>query len=200
MDRFEFFMVFYGLLLGLAVAELLLGFANIARAKTRPKLGWLTPMLGVVVFFAIITSFIDAWIKMAEVQLRLESFIVPSVIGGAYFFAAVVVAPKDLDEWTNLDDYFFARRKWTVGLLLAPFLATLAIEVPYVIANTQVRGYGRLPGYIAMNSFWFGSLLVALFVRNKWVVLASLVGTLVAIYLAYGSISPETIFNPAPAT
>ena len=197
MDRFEFFMVFYGLLLGLAVAELLLGFANIARAKTRPKLGWLTPALGVVVFFAIITSFLDAWGKMAEVRLRLESFILPSIIGGAYFFAAVVVVPKHLDVWSNLDEYFFARRKWTVGLLLAPFLATLALELPIVIANLQERGLGRLPGYIAVNGLWFGSLLVALFARNKWIVLAGLIGTLGAIYWAYGSISLETMFTPS---
>jgi len=172
MDRFEFFMVFYGLLLGLAVAELLRGFANIARARTRPKLGWLTPVLAVVVFFAIITSFVDAWAKMADVRLRLESFILPSIIGGAYFFAAVVVVPKHLDEWNNLDDYFFARRKWTVGLLLAPFLATLALELPLVIANVQANGPARLPGYIAVNSLWLGSLLVALLARNKWVVSA----------------------------
>ena len=39
MSQFEFFMTFYSLLLGLGVAELMLGFANILRAKVRPRRG-----------------------------------------------------------------------------------------------------------------------------------------------------------------
>ncbi len=39
MDQFEFFMGFYGLLLGLSVAELLLGFGNLVRAPETAPLG-----------------------------------------------------------------------------------------------------------------------------------------------------------------
>lgn len=39
MDQFEFFMTLYGLLLGLAVAELFGGLARVVQERTRPRVG-----------------------------------------------------------------------------------------------------------------------------------------------------------------
>ena len=69
MSQSEFFMTFYSLLLGLAVAELLLGFANLARAHHRPALGLLTPALGLLVFLQVMASLLDAWRKLQDVSL-----------------------------------------------------------------------------------------------------------------------------------
>ncbi|WP_431469417.1 hypothetical protein [Sphingosinithalassobacter sp. LHW66-3] len=60
MSQFEFFMTFYGLLLGLAVAELMAGFANLIGAKARPRLGLFTPLLGFTVFIQLMATFLDA--------------------------------------------------------------------------------------------------------------------------------------------
>ena len=49
MSAFEFFFSFYGLLLGLSVAELVGGFARVLHEKQRIRFGWLTPMLGIFV-------------------------------------------------------------------------------------------------------------------------------------------------------
>ena len=48
MTQFEFFWAFYGLLLGLAVAELLSGFASLLRESAPPRLGVVTPLLGMM--------------------------------------------------------------------------------------------------------------------------------------------------------
>ena len=51
MNAFEFYLAFYGLLLGLSVAEVASGFLNAIDARRKVKLGWLTPSLAIFVFF-----------------------------------------------------------------------------------------------------------------------------------------------------
>ena len=84
MSNFELFMSFFGLLLGLAVAELMSGFANLARAKDRSKIGLITPVLGLVMFLSIMTSLLDAFRKLQDVPISLIGFALPTLIGIAY--------------------------------------------------------------------------------------------------------------------
>lgn len=59
MTGFDLVFAVYGLLLGLAVAEVLGGFARalkLKRATKAVRIGWLTPLLGTLVIFDL-TSF-----------------------------------------------------------------------------------------------------------------------------------------------
>jgi hypothetical protein len=152
MDPFEFFMTFYGLLLGLAVAELLLGFANLLRQRVRPKLGLLTPLLGAFVFLQLMATFIDAWTRLQGVSIAMEALALPTAIGVMLFFVSVIVVPRDLAEWTDLDEYFRANRRWALGLVIAANLLVLGYEVPSVPSE-------YVPTYLATNALGF-SLLV----------------------------------------
>ena len=49
MSAFEFFFSFYGLLLGLSVAELVGGFARVRHERHRVRFGWVTPLLALFV-------------------------------------------------------------------------------------------------------------------------------------------------------
>jgi hypothetical protein len=104
MSNFELFMSFFGLLLGLAVADLMSGFANLARAKDRPKIGVITPVLGLLIFLSIMTSLLDAFRKLQDVPVSLIGFALPTLIGIAYFVAAVAAVPRDQGSWESLDD------------------------------------------------------------------------------------------------
>lgn len=61
MSAFEFFFSFYGLLLGLSVAELVGGFARVLHQKARVRFGFLTPLLAVFVAVDIATFWNQAW-------------------------------------------------------------------------------------------------------------------------------------------
>jgi hypothetical protein len=113
MSNFELFMSFFGLLLGLAVAELMSGFANLARAKDRPQIGAITPVLGLFIFLSIMVSLLDAFRKLQDVPVSLIGFALPTLIGIVYFVAAIAAVPRDPGSWESLDDYFFERRTWT---------------------------------------------------------------------------------------
>ncbi|HEY4113343.1 MAG TPA: hypothetical protein VGM17_04715 [Rhizomicrobium sp.] len=59
MDKFAFFFGFYGLMLGLAVTELLAGFGALARAGQLRKLGVQTGLLAMFLLLVICATWID---------------------------------------------------------------------------------------------------------------------------------------------
>jgi len=185
MSKFEFFMGFYGLLLGIGLAELLLGFGRLIRARTRPKIGLLTPAVGVLVFLQIIASMIDAWLRLQNLRVDLIDMAIPTIIGVAYFLAAVTVTPDDHAEWPNLDDYFFARRNWTLGPLIGVFFLTLAIEIPNTIHMIEHARWANLANYIALNSVGLIALMFAWRSKRPRVVLAGLVAWIATVGFIY---------------
>jgi hypothetical protein len=174
-SQFEFFMTFYSLLLGLAVAELLLGFANLLRHRARPKLGLLTPLLGILVFLQLMATFMDAWGRLQSVALTMEGLALPTAIGVLLFFVSVIVVPRDPGEWTDLDEYFRANRRWAFGLLIAANVLVLGYEVPNV-ARAQ------LPTYIVINVLAFSGLGGAMLLRPR-LAIAACIGALILMYL-----------------
>ena len=175
MSKFEFFMAFYGLLLGIGLAELLLGFGRLIRARTRPKIGLLTPALGALVFLQVIVSLIDAWLRLQNLRIDLIDMAIPTLIGVAYFLVAVTVVPDDHGEWANLDDYFFARRRWTVGPILFVFALTLAIEIPSTTGMVSRGAWGSFANYVALNSVGLAALTTILLVKNARIVLGAII-------------------------
>jgi hypothetical protein len=188
MSKFEFFMAFYGLLLGIGLAELLLGFGKLIRARTRPKVGLLTPTLGVLVFLQIIVSLIDAWLRLQGLRIDLVDMAIPTVIGIAYFLAAVTVVPDDHAAWQNLDDYFFARRAWALGPIIAVFTLTLIIEIPSTFRMISSASWGNFANYVALNLVGFAALATALLAKHPRVVLGAMfvqIALLCFVYSAY---------------
>ncbi|MEI9850618.1 MAG: hypothetical protein WDN24_06885 [Sphingomonas sp.] len=151
MSQFEFFMTFYGLLLGLAVAELLLGFANLLRHRARPQLGLLTPLLGILVFLQMLAVFIDAWRNLQGIEISMNGLALPTAIGVVLFGVNVIVVPRDPTEWSHLDEYFHANRRWSIGLLILANLLILGNEIPHL-------GRADIAPYVAFNIFGFSVL------------------------------------------
>ena len=62
MSAFEFFFSFYGLLLGLSVAALVNGLAQLLHERERVQFGWLTPALALFVALDVVTFWSQAWV------------------------------------------------------------------------------------------------------------------------------------------
>lgn len=171
MTPFEFFMAFYGLLLGLAVAELFSGFGNLLRAKSQPRWGILTPLLGLSVFISIVACFADAWRLMQNLTIDFRSITVPALISVSLFTSSIMTVPRDIDEWPSLDGYFMARRRFTIGALLVVNLLTIfLLELVHVVGTS-------VPAQIAywiINVVLVGLLATALLAENRRIVVASL--------------------------
>lgn len=185
MGRFEFFMGFYGLLLGIGLAELLLGYGKLIRARTRPKIGLLTPTLGALVFLQIIASVIDSWLRLQNLRIDFIDMAIPTLIGIAYFLVAVTVVPDDHAEWPDLDAYFFARRNWTLAPMLAIFILTLALEIPSTIGMVEDGHWQNFINYIALNTTALLAYVVAWRAKHPRVVLAAMIVVMVIIGFVY---------------
>jgi hypothetical protein len=194
MSQFEFFMTFYGLLLGLGVAELMLGFANLLRTKVRPKLGLLTPLLGATIFLQAMATFMDAWLKLQDIALNFRGLAIPTLIGICFFVLGIIVVPRDLQEWDSLDDYFRATRKWSLGLLLAVNLLIIGYEFPLIQKLAVAGKEWNVAWYVFINAGLLAMLATALFARPRWVIATALTGISLFFVYFYSGL-PTPIFS-----
>lgn len=177
-------MAFYSVLLGLAVAELLMGFGNLLRAREQPHWGILTPMLGLLIFVHIISSFIDAWDKLQDVTVDLAGIAAPALIGVCYFVAALMAIPRNIEDWPSLDEYFHAR-KW---LTLGPIILTNVLTIIFVDFYGVMQS--RLAAIIAfglVNGLMLALLAVPLFTRNRRVAAASMFAVTLIVAILYAT-------------
>lgn len=189
MDRFEFFFTIYSLLLGLALAELMIGYANLLRSPGRPALGLLTPTLSVLIFIEILVTFLDAWMKLQRIQLNLFGLLAPTAIALGFFIAAVMAVPRNNTDWRTLDDYFHERKKWILGFLLLPLLINvLVIELPLFLRPAALaEGSTGFVEWAIVNAVLVALHLMPLLSRNLWANLLPLLALIGILFYYYGN-------------
>ncbi len=123
MSAFEFFFSFYGLLLGLSVAELVGGFSRILHERHRVRFGWLTPLLAVFVAVDLATFWNQAWRFFRGAPFNPALLLIGLVIAATFYVAASVTFPRVTAEGVNtridLDEHFWAQRRVVFGCVLA---------------------------------------------------------------------------------
>jgi hypothetical protein len=154
LSAFEFFFSFYGLLLGLSVAELVGGFARILHEKTRVRFGWLTPLLAVFVAVDIATFWNQAWSIFRFAPFNLALLVMGLVVAGVFYIAASVTFPRpEGDAPINLDDHFWRHRR---TVFLCVLIANLIIVAVFFSLTAFTGELGVIPlGAI----FWAGLAL-----------------------------------------
>jgi hypothetical protein len=175
MSAFEFFFSFYGLLLGLSVAELVGGFARVLHRRKAVRIGWLTPLLAVFVAIDIVTFWNQAWAIFRFAPFNMALLVVGLAVAAVFYVAASVTFPRESDPSSDLDDHFWAHRR---TVFLCVLLANLII-VAVFFGVTAISGeIGSLKlGVI----FWIGlGLFVAgtsigAFARSRRLVMVALI-------------------------
>ena len=119
MDKFSFFFGFYGLILGLAVTELLGGFAGLVRAHAVRKIEAQTALLALLTFVLICATWVDAFNMSNGITLNFDDLWAPVLLATFYYLASAVVFPRDESQYAHLHAYFAARRTFVIGMLLA---------------------------------------------------------------------------------
>jgi hypothetical protein len=114
-DPFEFLFSLFGLVLGLSLAETLQGFSKAVKARARVKIGWLTPLLGLVVMLDILSFWGLAWglrEKLSVSSLNLMGMLIFSSI---YYLAASLVFPEDPDRCMDYDQHYRSNKRFVLG-------------------------------------------------------------------------------------
>ena len=159
MSAFEFFFSFYGLLLGLSVAELVGGFARVLHERERIRFGWLTPALALFVAIDIATFWNQAWVIFRGAPFNTFLLIVSLSIAATFYVAASVTFPRvsaeGAHERIDMDAHFWAHRRLVFGCILA---ANLIVAVMVIILAQADPGFAKLARSVTL---WTG---VAIFV------------------------------------
>ncbi len=162
MSAFEFFFGFFSLIMGLAVATVASGLADVLRARTVTPIGWLTPLLGLLILLDISTFWVNGWNGLQDIQIGYASIYTGLLISLVYFLAAAMVFPKDASEWASLDDYYDGHKRLVIGGVL--FSNTLGLASRLVLGD-QLAGFD--PIRIVLLTLFFGLLIALLFIRNR---------------------------------
>jgi hypothetical protein len=179
MSDFEFIFALFGLLLGLSLAEVLGGLARAIEVRLRPestaRIGWLTPLLGAFVMLDLLSFWQAAWTVRDIVGVSGKALMAVTVFASAYYFAAHLVFPRNVEQ-VDFDAHFFRVRRIVIGILFALLLCqlgwyatipSLAVHLlrPLPLVLTLALVALMLAAMLTRSPRWSGAVLVALVSR-----------------------------------
>ena len=173
MSEFEFVFPLFALLVGLSMTEMLSGLAHALKSKRDVRVGWLTPLLGMLILINLAMFWQGSWDIRDQITATSGSFILLLVVGGAYFLAASLVFPSWGSEVRDLDEHFMDVRRVS---LLAIAACNLGFIIRIAMATAGPIGWWWWGG----NILFVMLLVLAAFVRNRRVILSILAILLVA--------------------
>jgi hypothetical protein len=144
------------------VATVASGLADVLRARRVVPIGWLTPLLALLILLDISTFWVTGWTGLQNIEITYSTIYTGLVIALVYFLAAAMVFPRDASEWPSLDDYYDGHKRWVVGGIL--FSNTLGLLSRLVLGD-RLAGFD--PTRIVLLALFFALLIALLVVRNR---------------------------------
>ncbi len=166
-DAFAFMFAFYGLLLGLAVAEVAAGFSRAYDERRTRRLGIVAPLFGILLLVDLITFWMNAWAYRELAEISYVTAFAAALVALLYYFAATQVFPKARDTDT-LDDHIMEHRREVAFCVLASNLltqippATSAITTPWPMSDIAL--------WAGLNLTYYALLCIAALANSKRVV------------------------------
>jgi len=129
MSGFEYLFTFYGLLLGLAVANVATGFADMWRGRDDISPGLTTPLLGLFVLLAAAQQWVSYWSARETLSMEPSTLLISLAVAFPYIFVSTGMFPRQSDKWRSLDDYYAAHSRVLMGALALPMSSSLVYNV-----------------------------------------------------------------------
>ena len=183
-DAFDFLFGFYGLLLGLAVAEIAAGFSRAWDSRRRQKLGLIGPLFGAVLLLDLLTYWLSAWEHRGVEAVTFEVAFIAAIAALLYYFAATQVFPKE-GQAESLDDHIMDHRKAVVFCVIASNLTTFLPAFLEEVTTLHQLDAATLALWGGLNSIYYGLLVAAGWLRSRRAVAGVLIACLVYMAAAY---------------
>lgn len=191
MTAFEFLFALFSLLLGLAMAEILGGFAQVMKIHARHRaglgkdvrVGWLVPLMGLFVLLSQLTFWTTAFAMREQLPFNYAVLVGVTAIVGGYYLLSSLVWPDDPASWPDFDAYYDQHNR---VILVGNLVLTLAAAVAGGVYAAPAAPVEETPVVIAaIVAVYLGLLLnlVLIFVRRRWLNV-TLLAVLIAMQLA----------------
>jgi hypothetical protein len=117
---FEYFIAFFGVMIGLVVAELAIKFADAIDSHSRKPLGLLTPLLAIFLLLDVTSFWLWIWAVRANIVVSWPTIFGSVIVAVGYFLSAALVFPRRDNAMESLDQHFFERKRFVLaGVTLA---------------------------------------------------------------------------------
>jgi hypothetical protein len=175
MTGFEFVFPMFGLLVGLSFAEMLAGLARALKNKREVRVGWLTPLLGLVILLNLTVIWLGAWDMRDVAEPSSAGMLFILVVGGSYFLASSLVFPSSDADVRDLDEHFMANRRLAL-------LVIAGCNFLYLVRMSLKLGAGATPLWWIGNAGFLALLVLAALSRDRRIIL----GVLMFLVAAHG--------------
>ena len=123
MGAFDYLFSFYGLLLGIAVANVAIGFADMWRDCERIQVGTCPPLLALAVLLGGMNAWLQSWHTKPYVTVDGWQMIAAAAIALPYVFISRAMFPgQEENPERSLEEHYLKHRKLILLLLAVPVM------------------------------------------------------------------------------
>lgn len=121
MDSFDYLFTFYGLLLGIAIANVAIGFADMWRDCAKIRVGTCPPLLACLVLLGGMNAWIQIWHAHDKVTVNAWQMLAAVAIALPYVFISRAMFPGQGEEAEeSLEEHYLRHRGLLLVLLAVP--------------------------------------------------------------------------------
>jgi hypothetical protein len=127
---FDYLFSFYGLLLGIAVANVAIGFADMWRDCEKIRVGTCPPLVASSVLLGGMNVWLQMWLTRPYVTVNGVQMLAAAAIALPYVFVSRAIFPGAEDEEErSLEEHYLRHRKIILVLLAVPTIISVSSHV-----------------------------------------------------------------------
>lgn len=173
MNDFEFLAGFFGVLLGLIIAQLASKLADAIDAHEERPFGLLTGLMVAFVLTDVTCFWLWIWSARTAVVVSWTSVFGSTVLAIVYFLAASLIFPRQTARVRSYDEHYWLRKKLIFGAIFSVNAIVLAGQIARAVpALTDVW-------FFVTQGIYYVPLILLVFSRRRWLDIALLVWLLI---------------------
>lgn len=148
MEQFDYLFSFYGLLLGIAVANVAIGFADMWRDCEKVEVGACPPLLASIVLFGGMNVWLTTWQTRHDVNVSGWQMLAAAGISLPYVFVSRAMFPgQEKQPERSLEEHYLKHRILILAVMTAPPIVSVVSK----LLLDDIHEYGWREGWMTVR-------------------------------------------------